>query len=1007
MFTAKPQKNRGAATTYFDEHLSHNDYYTQGDTRAGYWFGEGAKKLGLAQRSNVSREAFLRLCDNQHPQTGKKLTQLQLSSRRIFFDFTCSAPKSVSIMAVTMGDERISGIHREAVAVAIKELEQFAATRVRRDGAMEDRNTGNLIGAAFQHTSSRALDPQLHTHCTLFNATFDKEEQRWKALQTVDMFAAIKYGTAIYRNELARGLHAIGYKTRSTANAFEIEGVPQDLIERFSKRSKQRDEIIARREARLGRRLTKAEISHIVHKSRDKKLKNVSEEAVREQQLGELGFFEKRGLANLIKTANGTPVKIESPRSESFAVHYALAHVFERKSVQPEHAILEAALVYGRGQVELPTLKSALEFYGDLVHVGRDYSTRGILEAELSMIRLVNQGLDSREAIAPRFVLNPRLGPDQCDAVALVLGSKDLACGLQGLAGTGKTTALKELDRAFQASGYQAIYCAPSAAASEVLRSDGLKAQTLAKFLEAEQPLNARSVVVLDEAGTLGAADMLRLLERVQAAGARVVFSGDTRQHSPVAQGDALRVLEEHSGYRYGRLSQIRRQTREDLRKIVSLASEQKCGEAFQALKAQGEVVEASAMGPEAQRADGLYPQVAAAYLQATKEKRAVLIVSPTWDEIGAVTKDVRAALKTAGRLSGNEEDFGVFDSFAWTQAQKGNASDYEPGMRLRFVRKTEHFKPGDCAEVVAVSGKRLTVRRVFGEVHGDEVVSLDPSRAPSSFDVGQAQALPVAAGDWLLLQANAKNQIPGKRPFVNGERVRVKTVEFGRIVLEDGRQIPPGYRTFTHGYALTSHAAQGKTVDEVLLVASSRSFSAMSQEGFYVGISRARDRTRVFTDDIEGLGERVRAAHTRKAAIELDGLRELASLHGLLKAPKEIKVTPPKQERIQREDPSRALRLLRPIRRLRTHLRLSAAAVFAALAQGLTLSFGLHKHRSILKQTPTFANEHTNPSPQERPGRRELRAQRRLGATLTPPSVEVPLDTTHHLNTPKQGIRI
>ena len=156
MFTAKPQKNRNAATTYFDEHLSHNDYYTQQETQAGYWIGAGAGKLGLKSGEMVGRDEFLRLCDNLHPVDGTKLTQVHAADRRIFFDFTCSAPKSVSILAVTMDDKRIVEAHREAAGVALRELEAFAATRIRKGGAMDDRTTGSLVGAAFQHTSSRA-----------------------------------------------------------------------------------------------------------------------------------------------------------------------------------------------------------------------------------------------------------------------------------------------------------------------------------------------------------------------------------------------------------------------------------------------------------------------------------------------------------------------------------------------------------------------------------------------------------------------------------------------------------------------------------------------------------------------------------------------------------------------------------------------------------------------------------------------------------------------------------
>ena len=192
MFTGVPQKHRQAAETYFDEHLSHNDYYTQGETQHGQWIGIGAERLGLKPGDVVTREEFLRLCDNQHPLTGERLTPQHFRDRRIYFDFVCSPPKSVSILAVTMNDRRIIEAHKEASMIALHELESFAATRIRKGGVEDkDRVTDNLVGAAFLHTTSRALDPQLHTHFVLFNCTWDNKEQRWKALQTGGMFGAL------------------------------------------------------------------------------------------------------------------------------------------------------------------------------------------------------------------------------------------------------------------------------------------------------------------------------------------------------------------------------------------------------------------------------------------------------------------------------------------------------------------------------------------------------------------------------------------------------------------------------------------------------------------------------------------------------------------------------------------------------------------------------------------------------------------------------------------------
>ena len=348
MFSGIPQKNRTVAETYFDEHLSHNDYYTQGESQAGHWIGTGAQQLGLKPGEVVTREAFLRLCDNQHPETGEQLTPQQFRERRIYFDFVCSPPKSVSILAVTMNDRRIIEAHKEASGIALRELEQFAATRIRKGGIQEqDRVTGNLVGAAFVHTTSRALDPQLHTHFVLFNATWDGKENRWKALQTGDMFGALNYGTDVYRNELAKRLHQLGYSTRRTGTAFEIEGVEAKFIERFSKRSQQRDMAVKRQEQKLGRKLTKQEVSHVVHQSRPKKLKGASDEQVRKQQLGEIGFFEKRSLRKVVEAADGQPKEFAQRVRTDEAVDARFAHVFERHSVAPQHRILEAALVKG------------------------------------------------------------------------------------------------------------------------------------------------------------------------------------------------------------------------------------------------------------------------------------------------------------------------------------------------------------------------------------------------------------------------------------------------------------------------------------------------------------------------------------------------------------------------------------------------------------------------------------------------------------------------------------
>jgi conjugative relaxase-like TrwC/TraI family protein len=629
MFTGKPQKNRGAATTYFDEHLSHNDYYTQTETQAGQWIGVGCERLGLRPGEVVTRDAFLKLCDNLDPETGQQLTQTTIKDRRIFFDFQCAPPKSVSILAVTMNDQRIIEAHQEASTLALRELEQFAATRIRKGGIEDkDRVTGNLVGAAFMHTSSRALDPQLHTHFVLFNATWDKTEQRWKALQTSGMFDAIHYGTEVYRNELVKRLQDIGYKIRHTSSAFEIEGVEPELIERFSKRSKERDAAVAKEQLRLGRKLTKDEVANVVHQTRPKKLKGASDEQVRRQQLGEIGFFEKRALRKVVAGADGRPKDVAQRVGTDEAVEHGLAHVFERNSVAPEHRILEAALVKGRGQLDMAQLKEKLAADDHLVRVGSEYSTRHILSRELALIRTVNAGIEAVAPVTRHYEPPAYLGHDQRKAVAHVLTSPDRVTGFRGLAGSGKSTALAELAHALHRQGFQAVFCAPTASAADTLRRDGLEdAMTLERFysdLRTRSRLSPRSVVVLDEAGAVGLESMAKLFDLAERKDFRVVLCGDTGQHSSVTRGDALRILEQYSGYRFSELTTIRRQKPAAFRQVVELAAAKQTDKAFAKLLELGAVTETLTD-------DGrLYQRAADAYLSATKQGKSALLVSPT-----------------------------------------------------------------------------------------------------------------------------------------------------------------------------------------------------------------------------------------------------------------------------------------------------------------------------------------------------------------------------------------
>ena len=197
--------------------------------------------------------------------------------------------------------------------------------------------------------------------------------------------------------------------------------------------------------------------------------------------------------------------------------------------------------------MDLPALKAAVKYSPDLVKTERGFSTRQILATELDLIQTVNAGCDAVAPLHPGYRPADWLGEDQQRAIYHVLRTSDRITGLRGLAGSGKTTALRELVAACKEARVEPLFCAPTAAATDVLRNEGFEAVTLQSLLLTKPALSARQLVVLDEAGAVGMDDMKRLFDL--ARDARIVLSGDTGQHASVARGDALRILEEPFGF--------------------------------------------------------------------------------------------------------------------------------------------------------------------------------------------------------------------------------------------------------------------------------------------------------------------------------------------------------------------------------------------------------------------------------------------------------------------------
>jgi len=855
MITARPQKNLATAKAYFREHLGQGDYHSEGQTVAGHWFGKGALRLGLDLAKPVGEAEFIRLCENQHPLTGEQLTvRRRQKDRRVLYDFVVSAPKSVSVMALTVGDTRLIRAHDEAAHAAVAQMERVAGTRVRQGGQDSERTTGELVAAQFRHDTSRALDPQLHTHFVVFNATWDPVEQRWKALQTSRMFDRMTFYTEVYRNELAIRVRALGYEMRDTAHGFELAGVPTEIIERFSKRRRAILDAEAELSGKLGQPLSNNARATLAHTSREAKDKTLEAEEVLAAQRSQLSEEELAALRRLLSPKQPPPQARPDPVvSAAEAIEFARDHLFERRSVVEEYQLLKSALAYARGTLTLDELSAELARRPEFLAVDDQLTTRQTLRAEQRLIRLVNQGVGQCRPLNAAFKASAPFSSEQQAALGLILSAPDRVIGLQGGAGTGKTTLLLELVRGIEARQPVTVL-APTTAGVEALRTKGLsRTATVQRFLadESFQSTTRGQVLVVDEAGLLSAKDLLALVEHVQPGG-RLVLSGDTRQHTGVEAGDALRLLAERSHLRMAGVHTILRQVRSEYRLAIADLAKGNGAEGLRRLERLGAVLEV----PDAER----YAELAADYVASVKAGKEALIVSPTWSEIGAVTGFVREKLKSEGRLGREDTELTVHAGLKWTRAQKRDLRNYQRGLILAFHRRTRDFGAGEWGEVVRVEANALHVRRFDGRE-----VQVTRKQA-ASFEVMEQAKLRVAPGEQLLIQANRKED----RLF-NGQLVIVKAVAAdGQIELTDGRRIAPDFRAFTHGYCVTSHASQGRTVDHVFVAVSSLSWQAAHRNQFYVSASRGCEQVKVYTDDLEFLRNAVQRPGARLSASEL-----------------------------------------------------------------------------------------------------------------------------------------
>jgi len=508
-----------------------------------------------------------------------------------------------------------------------------------------------------------------------------------------------------------------------------------------------------------------------------------------------------------------------------------------------------------------------------------------VVAAEKAMIRTA---LDGQAVYEPMgrgqewVIRDEKVAKDEGQAAAVrhVLESKDFVTSIRGPAGTGKTTMAKEAVEAIEAlSGRSVLMFAPSSSAVGVLQKEGFAKSDTFKQLEISdfvQDAARGQVLWIDEAGFLSVKQMRWLGEFAERNGCRVILAGDTRQHHGVERGDALRIMERAAAVAQAALSKIFRQQDPALRAAMYDLSAD-CAGARKIEKTQAGFDKLDKFGAIREMEDNheRMHAIAQTHLAAIKEGKSSLIVSPTHQDARAVAGVVRQAMRAEGLLTGDDQIVTRLQRLNLTESQRRDAINYELGQVVEFHCKVKSVSRDGAKGKPFRSGEHWTVvRRQSGAVvvRKDGQEKLLPLTQAGKFELYRQEQLALAVGDQVRV---TKNFTAGGQRYSNNSLHKVAGIDGDRISLEDGGTINGGMFHVDQGVVVTSHASQGKTVDQVIASVPVSAFAQANEAQFYVSMSRARQAMHLFTDSKAALREAVCRPSDRLSPYELSGANE------------------------------------------------------------------------------------------------------------------------------------
>jgi conjugative relaxase-like TrwC/TraI family protein len=703
------------------------NYYSDGEAKSeseemtqAVWFGKDAERLNL--RGHGLQSDFEQIFDGYIPGTNDRIRYdkpREGHQENCIYDVVLSCKKSVSMQIHLGQDERLYKAYQECVREVAELIEHdYAQARIQVNGDRRIVQTNGIIALMIPHHTSREMDMNVHTHLAIANGTYC-EDGKWRSLLDRG-FSHAYYMGDYFSVRMAARVQALGYEIRETVTeeghpSWELAGYSDEQIKVFSKRS----------ENAKVKELVAAGVSRDDALLRTRKAKD-ADESLEEAQDRWGSEAQENGIEAITPLTHPVTPKLKATAEQ--VLESAIRHYSNRSNHFTRDQIREYAFKLNRS-FTVADLDKAITVHTELIDYGKlrgvdelrgHFTTVQAVEREIHTIKAWMQGqgqaipILEREAAAQALEAI-QLKTGQRLTIIGVLASEHQHQIIHGLSGVGKTTALRQLKMLTDQQQVEVMGFAPSIDAAKKLSKElGIETHTVQSLVKSKRfELKPNQLLVIDEAGMVSAEMMDVVMQKANAAGARVLLVGDTGQNQAIEAGSPMRSLMKH-GAEVHHIAEIIRQQNSIQRQAVELIAK---GRGLDALSLLNEHDYINPFKDRGQRVSAL----AAEFLALSPDEQLnTLIVAGTNAEKDAITAEIRAGLKATGRLGQSVRVVEIqYDIPTAEEAQ--DISCYRVGdtVKLAMMHKGLSVRNSVlCFTVKAEKNNELVLRSTDGKVY-------------------------------------------------------------------------------------------------------------------------------------------------------------------------------------------------------------------------------------------------------------------------------------------------